>query len=255
MQRYFIPTDAWSELNVTIQGEDVHHMIKVMRFKVGDKIICNNDQSNAALCEIVDIQATKVEAKILDWLDETVELPVQVTIAQGIPKGDKFDYVLQKGTELGAAKFIPFKSDRSVVVWDNKKVDKKLIRFKKIVKEASEQSHRNQIPEVLSPMDLRDLIQFSSSYDIRIFAYEEEAKTDYYQSFGEVLNNTNKNDSLLIIIGPEGGFSNSEAEQLKQNAFHPVRLGPRILRTETAAIYALASISYHFEESITSSDV
>jgi len=88
----------------------------------------------------------------------------------------------------------------------------------------------------------------SNDYDIKLFAYEEEAKTVDFQSFGKAVSTMRPGDRILIVIGPEGGFSSREAESLKQNKFIPVRLGPRILRTETASLYALASISYHFEE-------
>ncbi|RKQ37831.1 16S rRNA (uracil(1498)-N(3))-methyltransferase [Oceanobacillus halophilus] len=248
MQRYFIPASSWNENKVVIQGNDIHHITRVMRFVSGDKIICNSDTGEAALCEIIEIDHEQVVAEVLKWLDEDVELPIKVAIAQGIPKGDKLDLVLQKGTELGAQGFIPFQSKRSVVVWDNKKAEKKLKRFSKIVKEASEQSHRNKIPEVKQPMTINQLIQESLHYDMKIFAYEEEAKVKDYRTFGSILNQIDFGQKLLICVGPEGGFSSEEVNELKSNGFHAIRLGPRILRTETAALYALAAISYHFEE-------
>ena len=125
---------------------------------------------------------------------------------------------------------------------------KKKERFEKIVKEASEQSHRVRIPSVEEQMNVTELIEASKQYDYCIFAYEEEAKKDEFQSFAHVLTNIKKGNRLLICIGPEGGFDDEEAKTLINNRFHPVRFGPRILRTETAALYALSSISYHFEE-------
>ncbi|MFD1609878.1 16S rRNA (uracil(1498)-N(3))-methyltransferase [Oceanobacillus luteolus] len=249
MQRYFIlKDDAWSETDVTIYGEDVHHISRVMRGEVGDRIICNHRNGRAAICEISEISNDKVRANIVDWQDQDVELPIEVTIVQGLPKGDKMDFILQKGTELGADSFIPYKAERSIVVWDEKKMKKKLQRFGKIVKEASEQSHRNKIPTIHDLVSIKQLIEVSDQFDVKIFAYEEEAKTTSYQSFAEVLKEMNSGMQLLICIGPEGGFSEKEAELLKENDFKPVRFGPRILRTETAALYALSSISYHFEE-------
>nr|WP_067727370.1 16S rRNA (uracil(1498)-N(3))-methyltransferase [Oceanobacillus damuensis] len=248
MQRYFIPSSNFNGNEVKITGDDVHHISRVMRKTTGDQIICNNDQGKAALCSISAIDDSTVTAVIEEWLDENVEQPVNVTIAQGIPKGDKFELILQKGTELGAASFIPYQAARSVSLWDDKKQAKKLKRFEKIVKEASEQSHRNKIPVIKKAMNLNGLISESKQYDKAIFAYEEEAKIPAYQSLGNIIDELSPNQNLLVCIGPEGGFSEKEADALKKSGFHPVRLGPRILRTETAALYVLASISYHFEE-------
>lgn len=248
LQRYFISSSDFQDNNVVITGDDVHHISRVMRNSVGNKIICNNEHGKAARCRITNIEERAVHAVIEEWLDETVELPVHVAIAQGIPKGDKFELILQKGTELGASSFIPFQAERSVSIWDSKKTEKKLKRFKKIVKEAGEQSHRNKIPTIEQTMSIKSLIDIGKDYDVKIFAFEEEAKVSNPQSFGTILNGLQSKQSLLVCIGPEGGFSQKEADLLKENGFHSVRLGPRILRTETAALYVLASISYHFEE-------
>lgn len=248
MQRYFVSSSRFKDNNITITGDDVHHITRVMRYNVGDKIICNNEEGKAAICRISQVTSDEVQVIIETWLNENVELPINVTIAQGIPKGDKFDLVVQKGTELGAHAFIPFQADRSIAIWDKKKAEKKLQRFEKIIKEASEQSHRNKVPVIKSPVSVKDLIEESKNYHVKLFAYEEEAKVSKHQSFGNIINRLDPGQDILVCIGPEGGFSPKEAELLKENNFSPVRLGPRILRTETAALYALASISYHFEE-------
>lgn len=231
-----------------IVGEDVHHIYRVMRYQPGDRIICNNEHGKAAECCITSVDEKMVEAEVVRWLDQSTELPIHVTIAQGIPKGDKLELVLQKGTELGAHSFLPFQAERSISIWDGKKTSKKMARFSKIVKEASEQSHRNKVPDLGHPVSVKELIEISDKYDAKIFAYEEEAKVSNPESFASVVKTLGTDSSLLVCIGPEGGFSPEEAEKLKANGFQPVRLGPRILRTETAALYVLAAISYHFEE-------
>ncbi|QKY69500.1 16S rRNA (uracil(1498)-N(3))-methyltransferase [Lentibacillus sp. CBA3610] len=249
MQRYFVPAENWKDNQVIMTDDDAHHISRVMRSKPEDEIICNHPDGKAAICQITDITSDNVRAVISEWLDESAELPIDVTIAQGLPKSDKMEFVLKKGTELGAAAFIPVQADRSVVVWDHKKMEKKMNRYRKIVKEASEQSHRNKIPLIQQPVNgIKQLADENSQYDLKLFAYEEEAKTESFQSFGTLVSKMNSGDRVLIVIGPEGGFSEQEAALLKQREFMPVRLGPRILRTETAALYALASISYQFEE-------
>ncbi|GIO22080.1 16S rRNA (uracil(1498)-N(3))-methyltransferase [Oceanobacillus sp. J11TS1] len=250
MQRYFISKEQVEGQSIRIVGEDVHHISRVMRNKPGDEIICNTDAGNSALCKIEAMNETEVQVSIKSWLDESVELPVEVSIAQGIPKGDKFEWILQKGTELGAAKFIPFAAERSVAKWDEQKFYKKAKRFRKIIKEASEQSHRNRIPELSDVMPLKALLEESESYTVKLFAYEEEAKGSEKNasSFASVLENLSDKERILLVIGPEGGISVEEANHLKEYGFEAIRLGKRILRTETAALYALASISYHTEE-------
>lgn len=247
MQRYFI-MHPLKEKKVNIIGEDVHHIIRVMRFKKGDKIICNDPEGNASICVITNITKDMVEAEAVEPLLENREMPVRVTIAQGLPKGDKLDLIIQKGTELGACGFIPVQMERSVVQWDAKKSAKKLARLQKIAKEASEQCHRNKIPEIYQMMNLKQLVETSEAFDVKLFAYEEEAKVNVYSSLGDILMHVNIEDKVLLCIGPEGGFSEKEVNELKESGFLPVRLGPRILRAETAPIYALSAISYHFEE-------
>lgn len=248
MQRYFIPEAHWLKENVHITSGDAHHIVRVMRFNIGDHIICNHPDGSVAECEIDSMTQHDVTAKILHWKEESAELPVDVTIVQGLPKGDKIELTLQKGTELGASEFIPFVADRSIVQWDEKKKAKKHQRFLKIVKEASEQCHRTKIPDIQSVMSLQEMLKYVEGYDIKIFAHTDEARTYDFQSLAQILKQTHLNKRIVICIGPEGGFSESEVALLKEQDFSPVRLGARILRTETAALYALASISYHFEE-------
>lgn len=250
VQHYFVLEADWlNEETVLIRGDDAHHLTRVMRLTTGDPVICHHPDGKMAKCQIVTIDAVCVQTKILERLEEDTELPLSVTLAQGIPKGDKFDFVLQKGTELGASEFIPFQAKRSVARWTEQKYAKKELRFTKIIKEASEQSHRQRQPTLHPVMTLEELLVEGESYDIKLFPYEEEAKRPEHQSLGQMLSRCHEGEKLLVCIGPEGGFSEEEVSVLKQNDFHPVRMGPRILRTETAALYVLASVSYHFEES------
>lgn len=248
MQRYFVPLSGWTVNEVVISGDDAHHINKVMRYKEGDRIICNEPSGSSAICIIIENDNNTIRATIEKWLEESSELPVNITIAQGLPKGDKFDLVVQKGTELGARYFIPFQADRSVALWDSKKEAKKITRLSKIAKEAAEQCHRNRLPEIKKAMKMNELIQESLKYDVKLFAYEEEAKTYHPHSFGEKLRQMKSGQNIMVCIGPEGGFSNKEVLLLGENGFSPVRLGPRILRTETASLFILSSISCYFEE-------
>jgi 16S rRNA (uracil1498-N3)-methyltransferase len=246
MQRYFAPYSEEGNF-FTITDEDFHHIKKVMRMKENDKLICVNNEQRAAICSITKISDEQITVDVIEWIDEDAELPVHVTIVNGLPKGDKLEWIIQKCTELGAARFIPFTAARSVVKWDEKKGDKKCARWQKIAKEAAEQSHRNKIPEVVNPTSLQTLVQLAKDYDVKLVAYEEEAKQGETSVLASTLKAMEKGKTLLAVFGPEGGLSPSEIQTLKDNGFTACGLGPRILRTETAPLYLLSAVSYQLE--------
>ncbi|HET7580868.1 MAG TPA: 16S rRNA (uracil(1498)-N(3))-methyltransferase [Bacillales bacterium] len=246
MQRYFLDETVSCE-TVTVCGDDARHISRVMRMQPGDPIICCGPDGRCAQCEILELEPDYVVAAIKTFLDESPELPVHVTIAQGLPKGDKLDLIVQKGTELGANAFLPFEAERSIVKWDRKKRQKKTERLGKIAKEAAEQSHRNRIPGLNEPVTFKELLSRSSSYNIKLIAYEEEAKAGESGNFVQALRKITPGDSMLVVIGPEGGLSEKEISALEDTGFIACGLGPRILRTETAALYLLAAMSYQFE--------
>jgi 16S rRNA (uracil1498-N3)-methyltransferase len=246
VQRYFVNQRA-IENRFVIEGDDRHHILKVMRMEIGDKIICVDPRGDTAVCEIAKITDEQVVADVVQWKDEKSELPVTISIASGLPKGDKLEWIIQKGTELGAHEFIPFSARRSVVKWDEKKAAKKLERWQKIAKEAAEQSHRGMVPEIISPMNFKALIENSKKFHYRLVAFEEESRSGETSILSATLQKMKPGDSLLIVFGPEGGLAEEEVQVLQENHFVLCGLGPRILRTETAPLYALAAISYHFE--------
>ncbi|WP_242145338.1 MULTISPECIES: 16S rRNA (uracil(1498)-N(3))-methyltransferase [unclassified Bacillus cereus group] len=246
MQRYFVEEKNVNGTNIRIVGDDVHHIARVMRMSAGDHIYCCVNGKTAE-CTIAEITNEFVDSAIVEWIETSSELPILVTIASGLPKGDKLELIFQKGTELGAAAFLPFQASRSIVKWDAKKADKKVERLKKIVKEAAEQSHRTEIPHVYAPVSFKQLLEMSKEYDVCLVAYEEEAKQGEKANFAKALTAIEPGQKLLIVFGPEGGLSEEEVSALREYKFVPCSLGPRILRTETAPLYALSAASYHFE--------
>jgi 16S rRNA (uracil1498-N3)-methyltransferase len=246
MQRYFIPHKA-NAASFLINEEDRHHIVKVMRMQIGDQIICVDPEGKQAVCRISEITNSSVVADVVQWKDESPELPISITIASGLPKGDKLEWIIQKGTELGAHQFLPFSAARSVVKWDEKKAAKKIERWQKIAKEAAEQSHRTILPAIINPMTFKDLLKKSQDFDYKLAAYEEESRQGETSVLFSTLNRMKEGETLLIVFGPEGGLAEEEVQQLKEFGFGLCGLGPRILRTETAPLYSLAAISYHFE--------
>ena len=247
MQRYFLKNTQFQAKSAIITGDDAHHISRVMRMESGDQIIVCDEGKICHYATIKQMNGQEVEVTLDSVIEAQTELPIEVTIAQGLPKGDKFEWVIQKATECGAHQFIPLNMERSVVKLDAKKVMKKVERWNKIAKEAAEQSHRQMVPTVTDVQSFKQLLEQASHYDICLFAYEETAKQGQLAQLKQSLNEVENNEKLLVIVGPEGGISEKEEALLLQSGFKPCALGPRILRTETAPIYILSAISYALE--------
>jgi 16S rRNA (uracil1498-N3)-methyltransferase len=246
LQRYFA-YEMNSNEQLVISGDDYHHIVRVMRMEVEDKLICVDISGKSCICTIAEITDKNIICNIVEYKDGSSELPIRVSIASGLPKGDKLEWIIQKGTELGADQFVPFTAARSIVKWDEKKADKKVERWQKIAKEAAEQSHRNKVPNVHYPISLNALIEASKNYDCKLIAYEEEARIGEASVLAKSLKNLEEGNTLLVVFGPEGGLELKEIEKLQEHGFQTCGLGPRILRTETAPLALLSAVSYHFE--------
>lgn len=242
MQKYFI--DECDFNNNEITSDDVFHIRNVMRNKIGDNILIGFN-NKTYLAEIISISSDKVKYEIIEEKIGNNELPVFVSIFQGYPKGDKLEDIIKHGTEMGAYEFYPVLMKRCVFKLEEKKKDSKLQRFRKIAKEAAEQSYREIIPNVVDILSLKQ-IDFSK-YDYKILCYEESAKNNENSNFKNIIKNLKKDDKVAVLIGPEGGIDESEVKYLESIGFIPCALGKRILRTETVYAYALSAISYEME--------
>ncbi len=250
MQRYFLDADAFSGDQVRFTGDELHHISRVMRFSAGDQVIACNDRGQTLLVEFTQVNKDEAFAHVVEELAENRELPVEITLAQGLAKGEKMDMIVQKATEMGATFIIPFTSSRTIVKLNDKKESNRLVRWQKIAKEAAEQAHRNRIPEISEIITYKELLGVGQDYDLALIAYEQE----HQAKLADLLNSlVVGNDSLsvgkriIVVIGPEGGFSEEEVAQAVEHSFHSISLGKRILRTETAGIAALAILAHHFE--------
>jgi len=245
MQRYFITSDQLVDNQVIMKKDDVHHIVTVMRGNVGDNVIVCCDKKSY-LTEITELNKSEVLLKIVETKEEDVELPVFVSIAQGIIKGDKFDFVIQKGTECGAHVFLPVAMKRSVAKIEANKAAKKVERWQKIALEAARQAHRQVVPAVMEPVDVKDLVAMACEYDVCLFAYESFDAASKNR-LATVANGLSAGQRVLVLIGPEGGIDETEVTTLETAGFQTIGLGPRILRTETAPIYVMAALSYALE--------
>jgi 16S rRNA (uracil1498-N3)-methyltransferase len=251
MQRYFIPPEQFLETTVTIIGSDAHHLIRVMRSQIGDTVICSNGLNREAIVKITSADKDVVQAAILEELPLKNEAAIEVWVAQSLPKGDKLETVIQKNTEIGAARFIPFVSERTIVQYDDKKAVKLQERWGKIAKEAAEQAHRNRVPDVSLPQSWKQTLKLVSQVDLALICYEKESGLRLKQLIGQSFKRdaeTPLTGKVLVLIGPEGGFSVKEITEAEAAGCHTISLGTRILRTETAAMVALTCILYETGE-------
>ncbi|MDQ8736724.1 RsmE family RNA methyltransferase [Paenibacillus sp. LHD-38] len=254
MQRYFVAAEQFGDSNVRIIGEDAHHAVRVMRTKPGDKFIVSDGQSRTALVAVLEATPLFIKAEIVEMLDADSEPKWAVTIAQSLPKGDKMELVIQKGTEIGAFAFIPFQSERMIVQYDAKKEAKRIERWSKIAKEAAEQAHRSSIPEIEPVHSWRELIKSAANFDLVLFCYEREGHLAHGRGIRSAIREwTGRSDAVndpkvLLIVGSEGGFTDREAADAEAAGAILVGLGRRILRTETAGIVGLTCLLYESGE-------
>lgn len=235
MQRYFVKEKI--DDCFLIDNSDSYHIIKVMRMKEKDKIEVVYEGCEY-LCEIVS-RDLPIKCKIIAFLNNNKQLIPRVFIAQSLVKEQKMDYILQKSTELGVDTIIPLNSERSVIKITDKE-NKKVARWQKVVKEASEQSKRCTIPKVENIENLSDLVNRSFDYKF-ICSVNEKAKT-----IKSVLSNVNISDTILFVVGPEGGLSKREEDFLLANGFTAISFGSNVLRTETASLFVLSAVNYEF---------
>lgn len=247
MQRYFLDEEYQEQTEFELVGDDFHHAAHVMRMKLTNQCFLTFNNEVAIVAEITEILEEKILLKEVRKEIQEKEMPVAVTIACGFTKGDKLEWVAQKATELGMAELIGFPSKTSVAKWDEKKLAKKQQRFEKIVKEAAEQSHRQKVPNIQFFSNFKPFLESLKDYDYVLVAYEESAKEGELKSFVKVLQQVKKGEKILIIFGPEGGISPEEIVLFEERQGVLCGLGPRILRAETAPLYALSAMSYQWE--------
>jgi len=247
VQRYFIKTPTPAQDRFSLADENLHHMLNVMRMKEEDQAILVFEDEQAFLAKIVSIETGEIIYEKVQPVENSVELPVEISIACGFPKGDKAEWITQKATELGANSFFFFPSAWSVAKWDGKKLAKKEERLNKIAQEAAEQSHRTHLPTVKMFENFNSFSQLVENYEHILIAYEESAKLGEKSALVQGFQKMKAGEKLLVIFGSEGGLAPKEVAAFEELGAIPVGLGPRILRCETAPLYLLSAASLYFE--------
>lgn len=243
MQRFFVEENQINIQEKTIQiiGEDVNHIKNVLRCKIGEQIeICSKETNKAYLCEIYSMKEY-IETTILQELENNKESALHINIVQGLPKSDKMELIIQKGTELGVKEFTPLALKRCVVKIDSKDEEKKISRWQKQAEVAAKQCGRDVIPKVNKIHNINTILDLLKEYDLVLVAYENEDKNTLRSELKEI---KNSNAKIAIIIGPEGGLEETEVSKLKENGAKIITLGNRILRTETVAMAVTSILMY-----------
>jgi 16S rRNA (uracil1498-N3)-methyltransferase len=236
--RFFIPPEQVREPYVTIKGDDLRHIRTVLRKQPGDLLALLDGRGTEYIVRIATMERTEIDTEIVEQRKR--ELPtVRVTLGQGLPKFDKMDFIVQKATELGVSTLVPLITERTIV--KIKDEEKRIARWQKIAHEAAMQSDRPVLPLIQSVTSFRDLMMTLEPGPLPLLLFPWEEGTIPIK---HVLRQTPNAQNIVVLIGPEGGFSPAEADLAKQKGFQHVSLGPNILRTETAAVAVLSMILY-----------
>ncbi|WP_312334869.1 16S rRNA (uracil(1498)-N(3))-methyltransferase [Anaerospora hongkongensis] len=236
--RRFLLSDRLAD-KMVVAGGEAHHMLRVLRLAAGDQVVVVDPVGQAAVARITQASDTEVFLSMETMLAEEREAPITIRLAQGLPKSDKMDFIVQKAVELGISEIIPMEADTSVVRYDAAKQQNRRERWQKIAAEAAKQCQRTIVPNVAAVQDLARLLAATGGETQIIVLYEGQVPLGLKQ----VLRERPGNDYLLII-GPEGGLSSREVQLAQERGAAIVTMGPRILRTETAALAAIAAVMY-----------
>lgn len=239
MHHFFVRPEQISGKEAYIEGPDWNHAANVLRVRPGEQVLLSAGEDWDYLCTVreVDRAGQRVLLSVLEENRDIRELPVKISLYQGLPKSDKMELIIQKAVELGAARVIPVETARCVVKLDRKKAESKRSRWQAISESAAKQSGRSMIPEVAMPMPFAAALKEAADSEIRLIPYEN---AEGMERTRRILESVVPGQKIAVFIGPEGGFEETEIRQAEEAGFEAVTLGKRILRTETAGFVVLS---------------
>jgi 16S rRNA (uracil1498-N3)-methyltransferase len=238
LTRVYVDTALQSGERLTLEGSAGNHIARVLRLRVGDSLTLFDGQGGEYGGTIAEMRRDVVLVNVLEHRPIERESPLQLLLAQGISRGERMDWVIQKATELGVSRIAPVFTERSVVSLDERQAAKKIQHWRSIAISACEQSGRNRVPEIAAPVGLYDFLQGG--------AFDGTALLLSPRATPRIADIMVADASATVLIGPEGGLTDIEQEAAATAGFTPVRLGPRVLRTETAAVAALTLLQQKF---------
>ncbi len=243
MRHFFMNSSVAAKSAVTIEGSEAHHIKNVLRLKTGDHLKLFDGTGAEYEAVIISLDATTFDVDIQRRLHSDAYSGIRILVAQAFLKEKKMDDLVRKLTELGVAGWIPFFSQRSIARPDKKRLDSRLQRWNRIASEALKQCRRKTMLEITEPLRFDAMLEFGKDCDLKIVFWENET-TPVSRNFGS--SRENPLNSIIAVLGPEGGFTDQEIARARQAGFITAGLGPRILRAETATLAACTLIQYLF---------
>lgn len=244
MPVFFITSDCVCDNRLIVTGPLVRHLRGGLRAKVGEVWWFSDENRRRYQVRLDDVTSERIAGEVVDVHAAPEGMAVQVTLAHAVIRAHRMSWVLQKMTELGTAHFVPLVTDRTVVrAKGTSRHPWPVERWSRIAREAAQQAGRWDVPTIHHPMDLRAFLDASVQDDVKLVLWEQETQ----QRLAGVLRNGPRPTRINVLVGPEGGFTDAEASAAERCGYQAVTLGPRILRSETAALAALSVIQSEFE--------
>lgn len=247
LPRVFLPPSAFADAGaVTLDGEAFHHLCRVLRLKEGDRLYALDGQGMLFHVTLDSVSKDRAQGHVTGSEPAGGEPPVPITLAAAIPKGERWEWILQKATELGVSRILPLMTSRTVVQIDPRKAQDKQARWQKIVLEAAEQCERGRVPEVMMPLTWNAFLKAAAaeaSPSHLVLACLERSG----EPMPRVLGAAPRPEAITVLVGPEGGFSPTESDDALALGAKGISLGSRILRAETASLAVLAMLAYQYE--------
>lgn len=240
MARFFVRKENIQATSATIAGQELEHLRRVLRLTVGDPVTLFDDTGWEHEAVIRSLHAGRGELEIRRSYEAGRESPLALTLALGLTKGEKMDFVIEKATELGVASIMPFTSSFTVPKLDDKKIANRTERWQKIALSAAKQCGRTQMPVIMPLCEFTQMVDGAGSGQLKLLFWEKETARSLRQIHEAHAHAT----AILIAIGAEGGLSSAEVQLANARGFHSVHLGRRILRAETAAVTALSLVQF-----------
>ncbi|MBN1822909.1 MAG: 16S rRNA (uracil(1498)-N(3))-methyltransferase [Endomicrobiales bacterium] len=240
MPHFFVPPSQIQNDRFTIKGEDVHYLANVRRYKAGDKIKIFDGRGKTMLGQIEHVSKDEIKGRIVG-MGQAHDNRVLVTLYQAVPKGGRFDWLVEKSAELGVSRIVPLITERSEV---RAVSGPKLERWRRLAKAAAQQCGRPQVTQIEEPQKMHDAVKFVPKDALNLIPWESENN----KTIKEIILQNASFMHINVFIGPEGGFSVREVESAQKNGILPVTLGDNILRVETAGLLSVVLILNSFGE-------
>jgi 16S rRNA (uracil1498-N3)-methyltransferase len=238
LTRVFVDEDLAIGQRLAVEGSAGNHIVRVLRSRVGDELTIFNGRGGEYGASIEEIRRDTVQVSVRERRDEERESQFDLTLAQGISRGERMDWVVQKATELGVTRIVPVFTERSVVHLDERQAAKKVQHWRGIAVSACEQCGRNVVPQIAVPVTLYGLLEQPLGKGISLLLSPTAQQ--------RIVDIAGSPAGATVLIGPEGGLARMEHDAALRAGFTSVRMGPRVLRTETAAVCALALLQQKF---------